>query len=121
MISSIPPWQLKQPISYTRFDSKNKNPFQETFENIKDQYSDYECIYTDASKDEDLVGSAAIYGSKECTKRLSRTSSIYTAIDMALDIIKNGRSNKFMICTDSKSVLEALQNKKYEQPASCPT
>lgn len=75
MISSIPPWQLKQPISYTRFDSKNKNPFQETFENIKDQYSDY----TDGSKDEDLVGSAAIYGSKEYTKRLSRTSSIYTA------------------------------------------
>lgn len=69
------------------------------------------------------MGSATIYGSKEYIKKLSRTVSIYTteltAIGMALDIIKSSRSNKFMICTDSKSTLAALQNKKYEKSASC--
>lgn len=53
---------------------------------------------------------------KNSQKDRQRTASNYTieltAIDLALNIIKYSRSNKFVICTDSKSSLEVLQNKK---------
>ena len=48
-------------------------------------------------------------------KRLPRIASIYTAeltaIDLALDIIKNSWSSKFMVYSNSKSSLLVLKNR----------
>ena len=37
--------------------------------------------------------------------------SIVTAIDLAMNIVANHKSSKFIIHSDSKSVLQALQSK----------
>ena len=58
--------------------------------------------------------SVATYGIKHAQNKLPRAAWIYTAestaIDLALNIIKNSWSSKFMICTDSKFLTEALKN-----------
>ena len=61
------------------------------------------------------VGFAAIFQNKELLKCLPNESSIYSAeviaIDLTMNIIANPKSYKFIIHSDSKSVLQALQNK----------
>ena len=57
---------------------------------------------------------------KETLKRLPNEASIYsaetTAIDLAMNIIANHKASKFIIYTDSKSVLLALQNRDTSSP-----
>ena len=57
---------------------------------------------------------------KETLKRLPNEASIYsaetTAIDLAMNIIANHKASKFIIYTDSKSVLLALQNRHTSSP-----
>ena len=57
---------------------------------------------------------------KETLKRLPNKASIYsaetTAIDLAINIIANHKASKFIIYTDSKSVLLALQNRDTSSP-----
>ena len=52
---------------------------------------------------------------KKSLKHLPNEASIYsaetTAIDLAMNIIANHKASKFIIYTDSKSVLLALQNR----------
>ena len=61
------------------------------------------------------VGWAAILQNQELLKRLPNESSIYcaevTAIDLSMNITANQKSSKFIIHSDSKSVLQALLNK----------
>ena len=61
------------------------------------------------------VGCAAIFQNQELLKCLPNESSIYsaeiTAINLAMSIIANHKSSKFFIHSDSKLVLQALQNK----------
>ena len=61
------------------------------------------------------VGYAAAFQNQELLKRLPNESSIYSAeaiaIDLAMNIIANHKSSKFIIYSDSKSVLQALQSK----------
>ena len=57
---------------------------------------------------------------KETLKRLPNEASIYsaetTAIDLAMNIVANHKASKFIIYTDSKSVLLALQNRDTSSP-----
>ena len=61
------------------------------------------------------VGCAAVFQSQELLKRLPNESSIYSAevitIDLAMNIIANNKSSKFIICSNFKSVLQTLQSK----------
>ena len=63
---------------------------------------------------------AAIFQNQELLKHLPNESSIYsaeiTAIDQAINIITNHKSSKFIIYSDSKSVLVALPNKNTSTP-----
>ena len=65
------------------------------------------------------VGCAAVFQNQELLKRLPNESSIYSAeviaIDLAMNIIANHKSSKF-IYSDSKSVLQALQSKDSSTP-----
>ena len=60
------------------------------------------------------------FSKKETLKRLPNEASIYsaetTAIDLAMNIIANHKASKFIIYTDSKSVLLALQNRDTSSP-----
>ena len=66
------------------------------------------------------VGYAAVFQNQELLKRLPNESSIYSAkviaIDLAMNIITNHKSSKFIIYSDSKSVLQALQSKDSSSP-----
>ena len=66
------------------------------------------------------VGCAAVFQNQELLKRLPNESSIYSAeaitIDLAMNIIANHKSSKFVIYSDSKSILQALQSKDSSTP-----
>ena len=66
------------------------------------------------------VGCAAVFQNQELLKHLPNESSIYSAeaiaIDPAMNIIANHKSSKFIIYSDSKSILQALQSKGSSTP-----
>ena len=61
------------------------------------------------------VGCATVFQNQELLKHLPNESSIYSAeaiaIDLAMNIIANHKPSKFIIYSDCKSVLQALQSK----------
>ena len=76
---------------------------------------DYKHIYTDGSKDDMNVGCAVVSDDFSKTMRIPDGSSIFTAeakaIDLALDLIAHREtSNKFVIFSDSLSVLKSLDH-----------
>ena len=93
----------------------------QNFRELQSRLSDYQHIYTDGSKVDDKVGCAYISGSRHEKIRLPDGSSIFTAeskdIDMALDyVMNNSLENKFVIFSDSLSVLRSHIFKKAQNP-----
>ena len=66
------------------------------------------------------VGCAAVFQNQELLKRLPNESLIYSAeaiaLNLAMNIIANHKSSKFIIYSDSKSVFQALQSKDSSTP-----
>ena len=113
-LPQIPPWIIKNPKVNLQLNQlhKTKTPpftYQEKHQNILQQYPDYLCIYTDGSKDHNKTACAAVLNKIIKTKALPMDSSIFTAeacaIDLALDIISKEKHKKFIIFSDSLSVL----------------
>ena len=113
ILPQIPPWIIKNPkvnLQLNQLHKTKTHPFtyQEKHQNILQQHPNYLCIYTDGSKDNNKA------------KALPMESSIFTAeacaIDLALDIISKEKRKKFIIFSDSLSVLLSLSNKKLEYP-----
>ena len=109
-------WNHSSKLSKTKTHSIT---FQENFLNIQNNFSDHHHTYTDGSKEGMKVSCAVVFQNQELLKRLPNESSIYSAeviaIDLAMNIIANHKSSKFIIYSDSKSVLQALQS-KYSTP-----
>ena len=111
------PWTINQPIMKLDLTKHSKIKthtitFQENFLNIQNNFQDHHHIYTDGSKQGMKVGYAAVFQNQELLKHLPNESSIYSAeaiaIDLAMNIIANHKCYKFIIYSDSKSVLQAL-------------
>ena len=108
------PWTINQPLiklNLTKCFKTKTHPitFQENF-NIKNNFSNnHHHISTDGSKQGTKAGCAAVFQNQELLKCLPNESSIYSteaiAIDLAMNIIANYKSSKFIIYLDSKSVL----------------
>ena len=84
-------------------------------------YAEYQHIYTDGSKDKERVGCAVLRENDHQTMRIPDGSSIFTAeakaIDLALDLVDNCNSHdKFIIFSDSFSVLQALNHTSSKNP-----
>ena len=82
---------------------------------------DYQHIYTDGSKDKERVGCAVLRENDHQTMRIPDGSSVFTAeakaIDLALDLVDNCNSHdKFIIFSDSFSVLQALNHTSSKNP-----
>ena len=82
---------------------------------------DYKHIYTDGSKDDMKVGCAVVSDDFSETMRIPDGSSFFTAeakaIDLALDLIADCEtSNKFIIFSDSLSVLKSLDHTSSKNP-----
>ena len=93
----------------------------QNFQELQSRLSDYLHIYTDGSNVEDKVSWAYILGSHHEKIRLPDGSSIFTAesqaIDMALDyVMNNSLENKFVIFSDSLSVLKSLNHTSSKNP-----
>ena len=121
ILPQIPPWIIKNPkvnLQLNRLHKTKTHPFnyQEKHQNILQQHPDYLCIYTDGSKGNNKTACAAVLYKIIKTKALPMVSSIFTAeacaIDLALDIISKEKHKKFIIFSDSLSVLLSLNNKK---------
>ena len=119
-VSEIPSWCIQKPIIDLSLHSEKKsesNPhlLKQNFHELQSYYSDHEHIYTDGSKDEVKVGCAAAKYDDCKQMRIPDGSSVFTAeakaIDLALDFVYNcSYTDKFVIFSDSLSVLQALNH-----------
>ena len=127
-IPHIPPWS--QNCAEYRFDlatnkksDTDRTTFHSKYGELKQHYYSFKPIYTDGSKDGNAVDSAAVYGDRISKCRLPDKSSIFSAeikaIDLALNLVEQSRSIRFIIFSDSLSVLQALCNQKFENPLVC--
>ena len=124
--SDIPSWCITKPtILFDLHNSKkslsDSHLIKQNFQELQSRLPDYQHIYTDGSKLEDKVGCAYISGSHHENICLPDGSSIFTAeskaIDMALDnVMNNSLDNKFVIFSDSLSVLKSLNRTSLKNP-----
>ena len=79
-----------------------------------------ELIFTDNSKSSSHAGFAVVASSQEFSSRIDSTSSIFTAellaIQKSLDLVLESNTKSGVICSDSKSALEALCKAKPDNP-----
>ena len=124
-LPEIAPWTIMAPkvdISLSKLQKQKTHPliFQEEFEKIKEKYNQHKYIYTDGSKQKEATSCAAVYKKKIKNKRLPEAASIFNAelcaISLALELISEEKSKKFVIFSDSLSVLTAVKNRKMDNP-----
>ena len=124
-ISEVPLWTFKSPTYLYNLASDKKaitDPivFKTKFLEIKEQYYTHEEFYTDGSKDGEKVASAAILDGELYQFRLPNNASIFSAelkaIDLALSHIEQDAYWRYIIFTDSLSVMQALEGEKTDNP-----
>ena len=127
-IPEIPPWtmgtaEFRFDLTSDKKSETDPSTFQVRYNEIKEHYFSFKPIYTDGSKDGNSVAAAAVYGTKVKKCHLPNKSSIFSAevkaIDLALDLIEQSDSTRFIIFSDSLSSLQALHNQKLENPSVC--
>ena len=102
---------------YTLGKKSESNPYilKDDFRPLQSRYKNYQQVYTDGSKEDSKVGCAVISGNHSYMQRIPDDSSIFTAEakadDPALDFITTcDANNKFIIFSDSLSVLKAMNH-----------
>ena len=99
----------------------NPHILKDDFRKMQSRYKNYQQINTDGSKEDSKVGCAVISDNHSNMQRIPDDSSIFTveakAIDLALDFISTcDANNKFIIFSDSLSVLKALNHTSSKNP-----
>ena len=124
-VIELPPWTIESPavlydLTHYKKSDTNSISFKSHFNELKSKYADHFAIYTDGSKDGQKVGCASISKLHRSKLRLPDGASIFSAeikaIQLALNFITTRTENKFIIFTDSLSVLQALTNRKWDHP-----
>ena len=126
-IPNYPPW-LSEPndVSFelSMYDKKTtlSDVFRAKFSEILPIYSDYQQFYTDGSKQDHKASYGFYCDLGSMSSRISNNSSIFTAETEAIRrvlkyIDTSTRSNKkYVIFTDSRSVLESIYNQDSRNP-----
>ena len=99
----------------------NPHILKDDFRKMQSRYKNYQQFYTDGSKEDSKVGFAVISDNHSNMQRIPDDSSIFTAeakaIDLALDFISTcDANNKFIIFSDSLSVLKAMNHTSSKNP-----
>ena len=99
----------------------NPHILKEDFRKLQSHYKNYQQIYTDGSKEDSKVGYAVLSDNHSNMQRIPDDSSIFTAeakaVDLALDFISTCyANNKFIIFSDSLSVLKAMNHTSSKNP-----
>ena len=117
-----PPWIIKTPkvILKLKEHSKTKthpSTYQEKFHNILQHHLDHLYVFEDGSKDNNKTACAAVLNETILKKALPMESSIFIAEACAIDLaVLKSKHKKFIIFSDSLSVLLSLRNKEFHQP-----
>ena len=123
ILPRIPPWIIKNPqviLQLNKLPKTKTHPstYLERFYTILLHHPDHQHIFTVGSKDNNKTACAAVLNKTIHKKTLPMKSSIFTAeicdIDLAFNIISRDKHNKFIVFSDSLSVLTSLRNKKVE-------
>ena len=116
-----PPWILEKPDVIFKLNELPKtkphpSTYSEKSHHILMDYPEHLHVFMDGSKDHTRTACVAVLNETIYKKALPMESSIFTAevcvIDLALNII----GKKFLIFSDSPSVLTSMCNKKFENP-----
>ena len=88
---------------------------------LQNCYKNYQQVYTDGSKEDSKVGCAVISDNHSNMQRIPDDSSLFTAeakaVDLPLDFISTcNANNKFIIFSDSLSVLKAINHTSSKNP-----
>ena len=123
---NIPAWCMKPPEILFDLHSGEKSESKphiskDDFRKMQSRYKNYQQIYTDGSKEDSKVGCAVISDNHSNMQRIPDDSSIFTAeakaIDLALYFISTcDANNKFIIFSDSLSVLKAMNHTSSKNP-----
>ena len=117
-----PPWILEKPeviLQLNELPKTKTHPctYIEKFHHIVSHYAEHLHIFTDGSKDHSRTARVAVLNKVIHKKALPMENSIFTAevffIDLALNIISRDKHNKFIIFSDSLSVLTSLEIKSW--------
>ena len=110
VIPEVPPWTIHRPkvcldLSVLAKRDTPSHVYIQKFNEIKNQYSYCTPIYTDGSKDNDMVGCVLVINNLSIKQRLPSNASIFTAkftaLDLALDTIAESDDDHFIIFSDS--------------------
>ena len=101
----------------------NPHILKDDFRKMQSRYRYKNCqqIFTDGSKEDSKAGCAVISDNHNTMQRIPDDPSIFTAeakaIDLALDFISScDANNKFIIFSDSLSVLKAMNHTSSKNP-----
>ncbi|GBN66475.1 hypothetical protein AVEN_156343-1, partial [Araneus ventricosus] len=117
--SNFPPWGIPVVQFLNPFKTFIKSDtagiiYQQIFIEHRQEYNDFIAIYTDGSKSSDHVSFAVIFPNTTFSFKLHPSCSVFTAeiaaVLLALEKISDCLERKFIIYTDSLSVLESLKS-----------
>ena len=113
---SSPLWLLKQPVVILNLSKLPKNKthpltYQEKLNSIQERYPNHLHIFTDGSKSNNGTRCGAVLHKKTLKKCLPKWASIFSAeiyaINLALKLVSTSDKEKFLIHSDSISVLQS--------------
>ena len=123
---NIPAWCMKPPeklfdLHSEKNSKSNPHILKDDFRRMQSRYKNYQQLYTDGSKEDSKVGCAVISDNHSNMQRIPDDSSIFTAeakaIGLALDFISPcDANNKFIIFSDSLSLLKAMNHTSSKNP-----
>ena len=124
-VLEFPLWDMPEMLCLSHianFEKDNTLPqfYQDQFHITRYLYSDYECIYTDGSKRGDQVACACVTPLFTDAQRIPDCSSIFSAesyaVLNALRYIKLNRFSKFIVFTDSLSLIQSIEFRYNKNP-----
>ncbi len=114
------PLNIKHEIVHAKKSDTNPAFYQATHKEIVEHFPGYNLIYTDGSLSGSKAAYAAVLVDEAFTLRLPDKSFIFTAemydLLIAFQQIEKRSKKHFIIFSDSKSALRALQSKYWTNP-----
>ena len=124
-LSDYPLWDAP-PVncicSIADYEKDNTHPqvYKNLFHIVRNNFPEHKCIFTDGSKQDEKVAYALVTPFFTSSKRIPDGSSIFTAEATAvlnsLKYIKFSMCKKFLIFSDSLSLIQSIKNECVENP-----
>lgn len=123
--AAIPPWSLRKltiimDLSRNLKSSTHPLIYRQKFADVRAMFPRHIPVYTDGSKTDKQVSAAMVDGQQTTGVVLPRHCSVFTAeayaLLLALDHAQTTGRRKVLVCTDSKSCLQAMSALDLDHP-----